>query len=114
MTRNQEIASEILNQLGGNKFLVMTGASNLLAINNGLRMNLPKNMSSANLLYITLGGDDLYTMRFDCWRKRRKIKGSLFDFEPDKITTVKEFEGVFFDQLQELFTSVTGMYTKLF
>ena len=58
------IADIILQQLGGNKFLVMTGAKNLVADGNTLRMTLPKNCSRANRLYITLDADDTYTMRF--------------------------------------------------
>ncbi len=59
-----EIANTILDQLGGNKFLAMTGANHLLADGNTLRMTLPKNNSRANRLYITLDPDDTYTMRF--------------------------------------------------
>ena len=57
-----KVADIILEQLGGNKFLAMTGAKNLLADGNTLRMTLPKNRSKANRLYITLDPDDTYTM----------------------------------------------------
>ena len=58
------VADIILEQLGGNKFLVMTGAKNLIADGDTLRMSLPKNMSGANKLEITLDATDTYTMRF--------------------------------------------------
>ena len=36
------VADIILEQLGGNKFLAMTGANHLVSDGNTLRMNLPK------------------------------------------------------------------------
>ena len=56
-----EIANTILDQLGGNKFLAMTGANHLLADGNTLRMTLPKNNSRANRLYISP------TVKLDHW-----------------------------------------------
>ena len=65
MTETMSIASIILEQLGGNKFIAMTGASHFVSDGNTLRMTLPKNGSKANRLYITLDeGTDTYTMRF--------------------------------------------------
>lgn len=49
-----KVADIILEQLGGSKFLAMTGANHLLSDGNTLRMNLPKNASKANRLWITL------------------------------------------------------------
>lgn len=43
------VADIILNQLGGNKFVVMTGSKNFVSDGNTLRMNLAKNCSKANL-----------------------------------------------------------------
>ncbi len=59
-----KVTDIILEQLGGNKFLAMTLAKNLLADGNTMRMTLPKSRSKANRLYITLDPDDTYTMRF--------------------------------------------------
>ena len=42
------IPNVILQQLGGNKFLAMTGAKNLVGDGNTLRMTLPRNGSKAN------------------------------------------------------------------
>lgn len=39
------VANEILRQLGGNKFLVMTGANHLIGDTYSLSMKLPRNMS---------------------------------------------------------------------
>ena len=48
------VANEILRQLGGNKFLVMTGANHLIGDTYSLSMKLPRNMSKANSLTIEL------------------------------------------------------------
>lgn len=94
----------ILNQLGGNKFIAMTGSKNFVADGNTLRMTLAKNGSRANRLHITLDADDTYTMHFFRYTA---------SFTNAKITEVKTFRGVYCDQLQELFTDVTKLYTRL-
>lgn len=97
---NMQLATEILNQLGGRQFLACTGAHNCIAIHRGLMVKLRRNASKANYMRITLGGDDLYTVEFI------KAIGT-------KITTVKSLEGVYNDMLQDLFYRVTGMYCTL-
>ena len=54
----------ILEQLGGHRFVVMTGSNHFVADGYTLRMSLAKNGSKANRLYITLDADETYTMRF--------------------------------------------------
>jgi hypothetical protein len=98
--QNMQIATTILNQLGGRRFLACTGATNLVAIQGGLMLKLKRNASSANYLRITLGGDDLYKVEF-------------LSARGEKIKTVKLLEGVYNDMLQDLFYSVTGMYCTL-
>ena len=72
MTKTMSIAGTILEQLGGNKFIAMTGASHFVSDGNTLRMTLPKNGSKANRLYITLDeGTDTYTMHFFLRRYRK-------------------------------------------
>lgn len=107
-----KIADIILEQLGGNKFLAMTGANHLLADGNTLRMNLPKNASKANRLWITLDEDDTYTMNFFKFTAGR-LNTKTLTFTEDKKVDVKEINGVYCDMLQDIFTSVTGMYTHL-
>lgn len=108
------IAETILDQLGGGRFIVMTGSKNFIADGNTLRMTLARNASKANRLDITLNGKDLYDMRFYRYTAPRySTRGGQFRTYPEKITEVKTYNDIFFDQLQELFTSVTGLYTKL-
>ena len=95
-----EIAKTILHQLGGNRFLVMTGSKNLIAGKDSISMKLTKNKSGANYLRITLNAMDTYKMEFISIRSA-------------KMTAKKTFEGIYNDQLQELFTEATGLYTRL-
>lgn len=107
-----KVADIILNQLGGNKFVVMTGSKNFLADGNTLRMQLAKNMSKANRLWITLDADDTYTMRFFRYTAPR-FNSKKLTFTDEKITEVKTIKGVYCDMLQEIFTATTGLYTRL-
>ena len=95
------VATEILRQLGGRKFLAMTGCKNLLGGDNHLQMHLAKNKSKAKYLTITLDVFDTYTMTFNYLSKGYKL------------IEVAEYTGVYFDQLQAIFTKVTGLYTSL-
>lgn len=90
----------ILEQLGGNKFVVMTGSKNFIDCGNALSMHLTRNKIGAKFLKIELKGDDTYIMTFS------KLKN-------DSLVVLKEFNGIYNDQLQEIFTSVTGLYTRL-
>jgi len=95
-----QVAKTILEQLGGNRFLIMTGSKNLIAKSNGLSMRLSRNKSGANYLNIELTPMDTYKMTFS----------SIRNFN---ITTKKELNDIYFDQLQEIFTDITGLYTRL-
>lgn len=110
-------AQIILEQLGGSKFIAMTGAKNFVDYGNTLRMTLPRNGSKANRLYITLDPDDTYTMQFFKYTPgglRVNHKKGTADFVESKSVDVAVYTGVYCDQLQELFTEVTKMYTRLF
>jgi len=110
------IAQTILEQIGGNKFIAMTGASHFIDDGNTLRMNLAKNMSKANRLYITLDFDDTYTMHFFYYRPvgwKVDHKKRAVTKRPEIMKDVYKISGVYFDQLQDIFTQVTGMDTHL-
>ena len=114
MNRNHEIATTILQQLGGNRFVAFTGAKEFIAIDNGLQFKIGRNASKTNRIKITLNGADLYDMEFIKYRpfsvKVDHKKGEVKTIE-EKSETVREFNDVYFDQLQDLFTEVTGLYT---
>ena len=109
------IATTILAQLGGHKFVVMTGAKNLLALGAetqpdyaGLRFRLPgaggRTKNGINLVTITLLPSDTYHLRFE------KSRRGKFGFTSK---TIAEHDGIYDDQLQEIFTRETGLDTHL-
>lgn len=97
-----QVATTILSQLGGRRFIAMTGSSNFIASEDALTMHLSRNKAGAKYLRIELTAADTYNMIF------RKPAGKDFTFP-----IVAKFEGVYDDMLQDLFTQVTGLYTKL-
>ena len=115
-----QIANDIYNQLGGQKFVAMTGTKGFIWDNDTseLRMTLAKNGSKANRLYIKYNWtDDTYTMRFFYHRPshwRIDHKRQTVTEIPEKVQEVKQWNHIYCDQLQELFTETTGMYTRLF
>ena len=107
------VPNEILKQLGGNRFLAMTGAKNLVGDGNTLRMKLPRNGSKANSLWITLDeGKELYSMRFFKYTPGR-LDIKTGKFIEDKVTNEVVYQDVYFDMLQDIFTQHTKMYTCL-
>lgn len=100
------VAKTILEQIGGGKFIAITGSKNFIDLGNGLRMNLTRNKTSANRLDILLDEEtDTYIMRF----YRHSFSKKTFE-----VTTkdIARHEGVYCDMLEEMFTSVTGLYTS--
>ena len=101
MSTDMTVAKTILEQLGGNKFRVMTGAKHFGATEDYLSMRIGRNKTNSNYLKITLNMMDLYDMKFCQVTKNFEEK------------SVKEYNNVFNDQLTDIFESHTGMYTKL-
>ena len=98
---DQTVAREILNRLGGHKFMVMTGAKNLVSDDNALMFRIPKAKDSINYVKITLTNMDLYDVEYG------RIRG-------DKYTIVNTEKGLYNDMLVKNFEKNTGLYTKLF
>ncbi len=110
------VHGEILRQLGGNKFLVMTGSKNLTYSakeNNYLQMRLTRNKAAAKWLKIILMQDDTYTMIFSTSKKTYETLGGHKFCVDEKQVILKTFENIYCDQLAEIFTEVTGLYTHL-
>ena len=100
------IAKTILQQIGGKRFTAMTGSRDFIDMGNGLRMSLARNKTSANRLDIIYdAGADLYNMRF----YRRTFSKKTFECKTKDIET---HEGIYCDMLEEMFTMVTGLYTR--
>ena len=110
--KDMEVAAEILRQLGGREFVMMTGAKDFSTINGSeLIMTLPRNQSKANRLEITLdNATDTYNMRFYRFSPPKfKASGCV----AEKVTEICSYTDVYFDQLRELFTEVTGLDTRM-
>lgn len=93
-------AHTILETLGGNKFMAMTGAKNFVGGDNMLMFSLPKNQSKGNKMRITLDANDTYTVEVF------KIRG--VDFQ-----TVASREMIYAESLRSVFTTITGMDVAL-
>ena len=110
----RQVAEQILMQLGGREFLLMTGCKKLVYDESSLRMHLARNCSGANILKITLGSDDLYEVVFSYHRAPGyKIKdGKVFE-RPEINRDVARYEGVYDTMLRPIFSEVTGMDTHM-
>lgn len=102
--RGRIIAEEILRQLGGMKFIAMTGARHLLAGESDLKFQIPSGfaLQGINVVKITLDPSDTYTIMFMRFRVRT-----------GECKTIKQIDGVYADQLREIFTNETGLYCTL-
>lgn len=103
-TSNQQVAQTILSQLGGNRFIAMTGCSNFGSTPNSLSFKLPRGVKNkATHCTVTLDANDTYTVEFVKCNMRAAVYRQV----------VAETSGVYADQLCELFTAATGLYTSL-
>lgn len=95
------VANTILQQLGGNRFAMMTGAKQFVGSADALLFAIGKGAKDKiNKVRVTLTPDDLYTVEF-------------FYIRGVNVKTVEKVEGVYNDMLQEIFTKYTGFFTKL-
>lgn len=96
-----QIAKEILSQLGGNKFVAMTGAKNLAHGPDYLSFKIGKNSGGVTHVKIRLDkGKDLYDMTF------YKVRGA-------EMKTLKDIKGVQVGDMAKIFTDTTGLHTSL-
>jgi hypothetical protein len=107
----KQIAGEILRQLGGNKFIAMTGAKNLVYSENEkgntiLTFKIGQNSKRINYIRIEyVGGIDLYNIEFINYRM-----GKNYDVN---LKQIAHHEQIYNDMLVPIFEQETGMYTKL-
>ena len=100
------IAKTILQQIGGRRFTAMTGSRDFIDMGNAFRERITGNNRSGNRLDIIYdAGADLYNMRF----YRRTFSKKTFECKEKDIAV---HEGIYFDMLEEMFTMVTGLYTR--
>jgi len=96
-------ADVILEQLGGNKFMAMTGAYALVATKNGLSFKLPNGTEAGiNYVSVMLDPDDTYSLSFQRWRWKTL----------EKVSETR-VEGIYNANLRAVFTMHTGLDTSL-
>jgi hypothetical protein len=107
MAHDQQVAQTILQQLGGRRFIAMTGASSFSSGPDSLGFRVPTRLAGGiGGIVITLTQMDDY--RIESVRMRGSIaKGDL------RAERKVEAEGVYCDNLQEAFTRITGLATSL-
>ena len=102
MTQTNTVADTILEQLGGNRFIAMTGAKHFMGGERSLQFNLPGNLTKdkSNKVRITLNELDLYLV------ETFRLRGA-------DCRVCSKIEDVYFDTLPAVFTSITGLDTHL-
>ena len=103
-TQAQQISSTILTQLGGRRFIAMTGCKNFVFdhTNGALSFKLPGMVRKiATHVKIKLNALDLYDMEFI------KIKRN------GDMVTIDTRKGIYNDMLQACFSKTTGLATHL-
>ena len=93
------IAKTILSQLGGSRFVAMTGAKDMMDTGNGLQFSIGRGASNkANKVRVTLLQSDTYKVEFFRWNARKL-----------DMAIVGDVDGVYADALRQVFTSHTGL-----
>jgi hypothetical protein len=97
-----QVAQTILGQLGGNKFVAMTGAKQFVGMEDGLMFAVPKTLcvNKANKVRVTLLPSDTYRVEF-------------FAIRGVNVKTISEHDGVYAEDLRRVFEDETGMRTSL-
>ncbi len=97
-----QVAETILAQLGGQRFIAMTGAKDFVGNDTMLMFALPGRMAKnkANKCRITLNPMDTYDLEF--FRIRKLM-----------LVVTETIAGVYAEDLQRVFTKATGLDTHL-
>ncbi len=104
-----QVAQEILRQLGGGRFLAMTGASQIYGDANMLQFRIPTSRKGRiNKLQIVLEPSDTYTIK--AYRIESPGKRNGYQMACHEVAVRSD---VYCDALQEVFTDLTGLYTHL-
>ena len=101
MNRNA-VAETILQQLGGQRFIAMTGARYLVATPNALQFRVSSTLTKRriNSVVVRLDANDTYTLLFN---RRKGVD----------VIPVDSATGIYADQLRGVFTDATGLATSL-
>lgn len=102
MTRDHATCAGIIKaQLGGNRFVAMTGAHGFYATSRGLVFSIPSRSSKRpNHVHIILDGSDTYTVLFQNVSMKRAL-------------TLANVKGVHAENLRHVFEVQTGLTVSL-
>lgn len=104
-----QVAETILQQLGGRRFIAMTGAKHFVGGDDMLSFQIAaKNDRKIKGCRILLTPSDTYTMTFLKKAKKDPVFGLSIGMD---IASVHE--NVYAEDLQRIFTSETGLETRL-
>lgn len=95
-TLTEDVGQEILRQLGGHRFVAMTGAKNFVTDKNSLSFRLPKAKDRINFVVITLTGRDDYDVTFSRYANY-------------ETTEISHLNGIYADQLVDVIEKKTGL-----
>ena len=95
-------AAQILQQLGGNRFIAMTGARNFVGLERGLMFSLPHRlcMNKSNKARVTLDESDTYTLEF-------------FAIRGTNVKPISQHSMIYADRLAEIVSEQTGLAIRL-
>jgi len=96
----QLVAKCILAQLGGNQFVAMTGARQLVSDYHSLQFGVGRNHAGVNKVRIVHNGADLYDMY--CYKIRNL-----------EVKLLSQDEDIYAEDLRKVFTERTGLDTHL-
>ena len=93
-------SEEALRHLGGNRFMSMTGAKNVVGLDDGIQFSIPRSKDKINKVRITVSPNDTYKVEF-------------FNIRGANVKTIKEASNIHSTDLAKVFTATTGLDTKL-
>jgi hypothetical protein len=103
--KNRYIAETIIEQLGGGRFITMTGAKDLTILDRGVQLKIngrhPELGKKVNRVIVKLNFLDLYDVDYLYVRE-------------GKVTTIAKAEGIYNDMLMDSFEQNTGLYVTLY
>jgi hypothetical protein len=99
-TMNKRQGAEVIAQLGGSRFIAMTGAKDFFLGPKGMVFKIGRNSNGINYVRISLNFMDTYDIQFLQVRKfKEKVKS--------------EAKGVYADMIRDVFEQHTGLRTSL-
>lgn len=104
-----DVSNTILQQLGGRRFIAMTGAKQFVGGDDTLSFQIAAaNEKKIKGCRIRLDASDTYTVTFLTKAKKDPVFGMSVGMD-----VAVERSGLYAEDLQRVFTSVTGLDTRL-